>query len=96
MVTGVVLVFAGAALLLGLFREPVFTAEATVSVTPQERLSDEEARETFMQEVQGAVAMQEAMREVTRRAGWERGSAEFAGRLDPRPVIQNGGSGLRV
>ena len=96
MVTGVVLVFAGATLLLGLFREPVFTAEATVSVTPQERLSDEEARETFMQEVQGAVAMQEAMREVTRRAGWERGSAEFAGRLDPRPVIQNGGSGLRV
>lgn len=96
MVAGVVLVLAGTALLSGLFREPVFTAEAVVSVTPRERLGDEEARETFMREVQGAVAMQEVMREVTRRAGWERGPAEFAGRLDPRFTTRNGGSGLRV
>ncbi len=96
MVTGVVLTLAGAALLLGLFREPAFTAEAAVSVTPQERLSDEEARETFMQEVQGTVAMQEVMREVMRRAGWERGSEEFVERLDPRFATRNGGSGLRV
>ncbi len=96
MVTGVVLVLAGAALLLGLFREPVFTAEAAVGVTPEEKLSDEEARETFMREVQAAVAMQKAMPEVARRAGWERGPEAFAGRLDPRFVSPNGESGLRV
>jgi capsular polysaccharide biosynthesis protein len=96
MVAGIVLVLAGGALFLGLFREPVFTAEAVVSVTPQERLNDEEARETFIQEVQGAVAMQEVMREVMRRGGWERGSAEFTERLDPRFATRNGGAGLRV
>jgi capsular polysaccharide biosynthesis protein len=96
MVTGVVLVLAGAALLLGLFREPVFTAEAAVGVTPEEKLSDEEARETFMREVQAAVAMQQVMPEVARRAGWERGPTEFAERLDPRFVAWNGESGLRV
>lgn len=96
MVTGVVLVLAGAALLLGLFREPVFTAEAAVSVRPQEKLGDEEARETFMREVQGAVAMQEVMGEVTRRAGWSRGTAAFAERLDPRFATRNGGPELRV
>jgi len=96
MVTGVVLVLAGAALLLGLFREPAFTAEAVVGVTPEEKLSDEEARETFMREVQAAVAMQKVMPEVARRAGWERGPKEFAERLDPRFVAWNGESGLRV
>jgi len=96
MVIGVVLVLAGAALLSGLFREPAFTAEAVVGVTPEEKLSDEEARETFMREVQAAVAMQKAMPEVVRRAGWERGPADFAERLDPRFVTWNGESGLRV
>jgi capsular polysaccharide biosynthesis protein len=87
MVIGVVLILAGAALLLGLFRDPVYTAEAAVGVTPEEELSDEEARETFMQEV---------MPEVMRRAGWERGPAEFAERLDPRFATRNGETGLRV
>ena len=96
MVTGVVLVLAGAALLLGLFREPAFTAEAAVGVTPEEKLGDEEARENFMREVQAAIAMQKVMPEVVRRAGWERGPADFAGRLDPRFVTWNGEPGLRV
>ncbi len=96
MVIGVVLILAGAALLLGLFRDPVYTAEAAVGVTPEEELSDEEARETFLQEVQGRVAMQKAMPEVMRRAGWERGPAEFAERLDPRFATRNGEPGLRV
>jgi uncharacterized protein involved in exopolysaccharide biosynthesis len=96
MVAGAVLVLAGASLLLGLFREPVFTAEAAVGVTPEENLSDEEARETLMREVQVAVAMQQAMPEVARRAGWERDPVEFARRLDPRFVTWNGGSGLWV
>ena len=96
MVAGAVLVLAGASLLLGLFREPVFTAEAAVGVTPEEKLSDQEARETFMREVQAAVAMHKAMPEVMRRAGWERGPVEFAERLDPWFVTRNGESRLRV
>lgn len=82
MVTGSVLVLVGTALFFGLFREPVYTAEAAVSVRPQEALNDEEGREAFMQEVQGAVVTERMLQEVRDRAGWEAGAAEFSERLD--------------
>ncbi|MBA3702658.1 MAG: hypothetical protein H0W79_07505, partial [Rubrobacteraceae bacterium] len=71
LVVGVVLVLAGIALLFGIFREPVYTAEAKVSVRPQEELDGEEAMLAFLEEVRGAVVTQEMLSEVRRRAGWE-------------------------
>jgi uncharacterized protein involved in exopolysaccharide biosynthesis len=87
LIVGVVLVLAGIALLFGLFREPVYTAEAKVSVRPQADLDGEEARLAFLEEVRGAVVTQEMLSEVRRRAGWE----------DPRTVADSdGGPGLQI
>jgi capsular polysaccharide biosynthesis protein len=97
LVVGVVLVLAGVTLLLGLFREPVYTAEARVSVVPQGGLDGEEARLAFLEGVRGAVVTQEMLGEVRRRAGWKAGPEAFSERLDPRPFVsRNGGSGLRI
>jgi capsular polysaccharide biosynthesis protein len=97
LVVGVVLVLSGIALLLGLFREPVYTAEAKVSVTPQEELDGDEARLAFLEEVRGAVVTQKMLKEVRRRAGWEAGPKAFSERLDPRTVGNtDGGLGLQI
>ena len=97
LVVGAVLVLAGVALLFGLFREPVYTAEARVSVRPQETLDSEEARLALLEEVRGAVVTQEMLKEVRRRAEWEAGPKEFAERLDPSPdVTRDGTSGLQI
>jgi capsular polysaccharide biosynthesis protein len=97
LILGVVLVLAGIALLFGLFSEPVYTAEARVSVRPQERLDGEEAMLAFLEEVRGAVVTQEMLSEVRRRAGWEAGPQAFSERLDPRTVVDTGGGpGLEI
>ena len=97
LLVGVVLVLAGVALLFGLFREPVYTAEARVSVRPQETLDGEEARLAFLEAVRGEVVTQEMLREVRRRAGWEASPEEFSERLDPRTAVtRDGRSGLQI
>ena len=96
LIVGVVLVLAGIALLFGLFREPVYTAEAKVSVRPQVKL-DDEAMLAFLEEVRGAVVTQEMLSEVRRRAGWEAEPKAFSERLDPRTVVDAGsGPGLQI
>jgi capsular polysaccharide biosynthesis protein len=85
------------ALLFGLFREPVYTAEAAVSIQPREELSNNEEKDAFMEEVMGAIATEKLLREVMRRAGWEAGLAEFRERLQAEPLVtRNGETGLRV
>jgi len=97
LVVGVVLVLVGIALLFGLFRDPVYTAEARVSIKSQEELDGEEARLAFLEEVRGAVVTREMLREVRRRAGWEAGAEAFSERLDPRTVVNtDGGSELQI
>jgi uncharacterized protein involved in exopolysaccharide biosynthesis len=97
LVVGVVLVLVGIALLFGLIREPVYTAEALVSVRPQEKLDGEEARLAFLEQVRGAVVTEKMLSEVRRRAGWEASPEAFSERLDPRPVMNTGGgSGLQI
>jgi len=91
-----VLVLAGITLLSGLFREPVYTAEARVSVVPRGKLEGEEARLSFLEDVRSAVVTQEMLSEVRRRAGWEAGKKAFSERLDPTFVSRNGESGLQV
>ena len=96
LIVGVVLVLAGIALLFGLFREPVYTAEAKVSVRPQVKL-DDEAMLAFLEEVRGAVVTQEMLSKVRRRAGWEASPKAFSERLDPRTVVDTDGvPGLQI
>lgn len=97
LVIGVVLVLAGTALLFGLFREPVYTAEATVSLAPRDQLNDEEAREAFVQQVQSVVVTEDLLREVMDRTGVEAGAGGFPELSDVRPfVTSDGGAGMLV
>jgi capsular polysaccharide biosynthesis protein len=97
LVAGTVLVLVLLALLFGLFREPVYTAEAVVSVEPRQELSTTEEREAFMEEVRGDVVTGKLMRGVVRRAGWEAGIDHFTERLEVEPfVMRNGETGLQV
>ena len=97
LVAGTMLVLVLVALLFGLLKEPVYTAEATVSVKPREDLVNNEEREAFMEEVRGAVVTQRLLRGVMRHAGWQAGLAEFTERLDADPfVTRNGETGLQV
>ncbi len=97
LVAATVLVLVIAALLLGVLRGPVYTAEAVVNIEPRERLSNDGERDAFLQEVVGAVATEDLLREVMRRAGWEAGLAEFRERLEAGAFATEGGElGLRV
>ena len=97
LVTGVVLVMVSVALLFGLFRGPVYIAEAAVNIKPREELSDNAQREAFMEDVRAAVVRERLLRGVMRRAGWEAGLTEFTERLEARPfVTRNGEIGLWV
>jgi uncharacterized protein involved in exopolysaccharide biosynthesis len=93
LVAGSMLVLVIVALLFGLSREPVYTAEAVVEIEPRQSLSSDGEREAFLQGVVGAVATEDLLREVMRRAGWGAGLAEFRERLD---VTRDGETGLRV
>jgi capsular polysaccharide biosynthesis protein len=97
LVIGVVLVLAGTALLFGLLRDPVYNAEATVSLVPRDELNDVEAREAFVQEVQNAVVNEDLLLEVVDRTGAEAGIGEFPELSDVRPfVTSDGGAGMLV
>ena len=96
LIIGIVLSLVLLALLFGLVRGPVYTAEAAVGIEPRERLVSEEERVEFVEEVQGAVVREGLLREVMRRAGWEADPADFKERLDPQIVAQGDETGLRV
>jgi capsular polysaccharide biosynthesis protein len=98
LVVGAVLVLAGVALLLGLFREPAYTAEAAVGFAPQQAPDDENARQAFAQEVFSAVTSPEGFSEAVKaEAGWGGTPEEFRDRLDPGVVVSgDGGMEMRV
>ena len=96
LIIGLVLVLAGTALLFGLFREPVYTTEALVSVAPREELGDEEARVAFVQQVQNAVVTEEdLLRKAIART--DAGAGESPELVDAQPfVTREGEAGIMV
>ena len=97
LVAGAVLVLVLAAALLSMFREPVYTAEATVIVEPREELSGSGESVAFMEDILVVVATDELLRNVRREARWDGGPEDFEDRLDPKPFVTgDGGYGLRV
>jgi uncharacterized protein involved in exopolysaccharide biosynthesis len=86
-----------AALVFGLWREPVYTAEATVVVTPQQPLQSVEAKAAFLEQVRSVVATDaDFNQEVIRRAGWQERAGEFTARLDPKTYMDGDEVGMRV
>ena len=83
LVVGIVVSLVLLALLFALFRDPVYTAEAAVSVEPHERTVSDEERAAFVEQVRNTVVATDGfMQEVMRRAGWESDIKEFRERLD--------------
>lgn len=83
LVVGIVVSLVLLALLLGLFRDPVYTAEAAVSVEPHERTVSDEERAAFVEQARNTVVATDGfMQEVMRRAGSEVDIKEFRERLD--------------
>lgn len=64
---GTVIVFVLASFIYSLLQERVYTAEATVLVTPQGGPNADQDVESFLQGVQGAVSTDELLAEVTRQ-----------------------------
>ena len=97
LVTGVVLVTASAALLFGLLRAPVYTAEAVVNIEPRQEFTSNDDRQAFIDDVIRAVATEDLLRGVMRQAGWQAGLAEFTKRLEVDTFVSGSGeTGLRV
>jgi uncharacterized protein involved in exopolysaccharide biosynthesis len=97
LVAGMVLSLVLVALLFGLSREPVYTAEAVVSIEPRERLVSDQEKEAFVEEVRGTVVATDGfIQEVMRRAGWEMASREFKDRLDFETMTQGDETGMQV
>ena len=97
MVVGIVLALVLLALLFGLSREPVYTAEAVVKIEPRERLVSDQEKEAFVEEVRGAVVATDGfIQDVMRRAGWEAATTDFKDRLDFETVTQGDETGMLV
>ena len=98
-VVGAVILLGGVALMLGLLREPSYTAEAVAGFAPGETSDDGAASEAYAQEVLARVTTPESFsRDVMRRAGWSGTAREFRDRLVGADafVFEDGSMGMRV
>ncbi|MGB3681047.1 MAG: Wzz/FepE/Etk N-terminal domain-containing protein [Rubrobacteraceae bacterium] len=68
LVLGTVIVFVIASVVYSSLQERVYTAEATIMVTPQGGSSPDQDTESFLQGVQGTVSTDELLAEATRQA----------------------------
>lgn len=96
LVAAVVLAMLIGAVILWMFGERVYTAEAVVRVVPQQEISTDNL-EPFVQEVQGAVDTEGLLRDVRRETRWSGDHGEFRDRFDVEPFATgNGQTGLRI
>lgn len=99
LVVGAVLVLGAVALLFGLLREPVYTAEAVAGFTPGEASDDDEASKAYAREVFSRVTTPESFSEEVRsRAAWDGTPQEFRDRIAGAEtfVSEDGSMGMRV
>ena len=97
LVVGIVVSLVLLALVFALFRDPVYTAEATVSVIPRERPVSEAERDGFVEEVRNTVVATDGfMQEVMRRSGWESDIRAFRERFDFETVPRSDETTLLV
>ncbi len=97
LVVGAVLALVFVAAVFGLRPDRLYTAEASVSVTPREGVGTGDDPEAFVEEVLAGVTARDFLRDVMREAGWTEGPEEFRERFDvERHQDSDGASGLRV
>jgi capsular polysaccharide biosynthesis protein len=82
LVTSCALLFLAVALLYGLYREPAYTAEATLSMRLDEGIGAVGNFEEDPSRLRDSAAMSGLTEEAARRAGWEAGGRDFNERLE--------------
>lgn len=87
LVLGTIVVFVLASGAYSFFQERVYTAEATILVTPQGGVGAGQDTESFLQEVGGAVSTDALLAEAMRGAGWE-GERSFERRLEVSQFVR--------
>lgn len=96
-VAGAVLILLAAAMLFTLSREPMYTAEATISIVPRERDLSQSEKETFLDDVISVVvADDELLNKVVDELGWQGGVSDFRNRLEPESFASQESSGVIV
>ncbi|HEY6751911.1 MAG TPA: Wzz/FepE/Etk N-terminal domain-containing protein [Rubrobacteraceae bacterium] len=86
-VGGCTLLFLAIALLYVLSQDPVYTAEATLSVRSQEEIGPTASFDEILSGLQDPASSRGRLtEEAAERAGWEDGQADFNDRLDWEPV----------
>lgn len=97
LVSGIIIVMLAGAILFSFSREPVYTAEAVISVVPRQQELSQGEREAFLDDVLGVVAEDAFLDAVMAEVGWRAGDADFRERLDPEPFVnQDQSSGVVV
>lgn len=89
MVAGCTLLFVVVALLYGLSREPVYTAEATLAVRSEEGIAPAGSFDEVLSGLRDSAAMQEIREGAAERAGWEAGQVSFNERLEVPEEVKN-------
>ena len=97
LVVGITVALVLCAVVVSLFQEPVYTAEAAVDITPQEDPGPGYDPQSFLNNVVRTVTGGGLMRNVVKKAGWKEGVESFRRRLDVEPTVsQEGSTGLKV
>lgn len=89
LVAACTLFFLAVALLYGLSREPIYTAEATLSVRQEEGISPAGSFDEVLSGLRDSAAMQEIREGAVERAGWEAGQSDFNERLEVPEQVSN-------
>jgi capsular polysaccharide biosynthesis protein len=84
------LFFLAVALIYGLSREPVYTAETTLSVRSEEGIGPAGSFDEVLSGLRDSAAMDGLREEAAERAGWEASQSDFDERLEVSERVNNG------
>lgn len=89
LVTGCMIFFLAVAVFYGLSREPVYTAEATLSVRSEEGIAPAGSFDEVLSGLRDSAAMQEIREGASEKAGWKASQADFNERLEVPEGVNN-------
>lgn len=89
LVAGCTLFFLALALLYSLSQEPVYTAQATLSVRSQEGIAPAGSFDEVLSGLRDSAEMQSIRERAAERAGWEAGQGDFNERLEVPEELDN-------
>lgn len=96
-VAGAIFILLAAVMFFTLSREPMYTAEATISIVPRQQDLSQSEREAFLDDVISVVvADDELLNKVVDELGWQGGASDFRNRLEPESFASQESSGVVV